>query len=123
MGFDPVKEGVIELGGISLSWFLSDSVIVVKSTKRSQTAGLSIIILQRRRASASGGAPTSGEGGQGDRDWVHSRVFIQGVEKSSADEEGRTGCPRGVCAGFRKFCGHGPTRHLPCGPVLAARTS
>ena len=37
MGFDPVKEGVIELGGISLSWFLSDSVIVVKSTKRSQT--------------------------------------------------------------------------------------
>ena len=80
MGFDPVKEGVIELGGISLSWFLSDSVIVVKSTKRSRTVGLSIIILQRRRASASGGAPTSGEGGQGDRDWVHSRVFIQGVE-------------------------------------------
>ena len=80
MGFDPVKEGVIELGGISLSWFLSDSVIVVKSTKRSRTVGLSIIILQRRRASASGGAPTSGEGGQGDRDWVYSRVFIQGVE-------------------------------------------
>ena len=109
MGFDPVKEGVIELGGISLSWFLSDSVIVVKSTKRSRTVGLSIIILQRRRASASGGAPTTGEdgravglsiiilqcrlasasggapasreGGQGDRDWVHSRVFIQGAEK------------------------------------------
>ena len=73
MGFDLVKEGTIELGGISLSW-------TVESTKRSQTAELGIIVLQRWRASASGGAPTTGEGGQGDRDWVYSRVFSQGAE-------------------------------------------